>query len=693
MKRRIIFFVLLLFATISILAQPFTKKFIMAFHTCGSNCFDPRNHNIRLAESNDGVLWSLVPNFQTYSGSVPDVIIRGSKLYIYDAGNVTVYDRSTNTWAAKSTFQITDGSGNIVRPTDPSLFIDDQGRINLFFLNSTGLIGDPAGCASYPCTKIFDSAVEIPGSDGKSFIAQPGHRATIVLNSGAASDPDIFYDGVKYIMYISMGQSTAAYSSTTLHDSYNPIIPLPNGMITDQGGVPCGYFDPTTSKYWTYVNRKQPDGNMVINLAVHDNFNSQLQLANFVTVISGKSIGLDPWVYAESPGFCVNDFYSLPQLPPPVELVSPTNTSTQTETMVKFVWKKPAGDIIKYWLEISESSNFSSSKIDSSLSDTTATNICQIGKQYWWQVKAKNNAGWGLFSEARNFSIGSLPAQVQLLLPSNGLLNIPTSVEFKWNSVASASSYQLQLSTQQDFSNLFFDENTITGTSKTINGLQNYQKYYWRVRAINSLGNGLWSIIFNFTTMLQLPSQVILVSPQNNSVVTQSNVALKWNISLPAIDRYELEYADNINFTNSIMDSNVPVADKTITVSPNKSYCWKVRAHNAAGWGLFSEVWKFTVNLTNIDEQTLPTTTKLFQNHPNPFNGETKISFNLSVDCYVKMVIHNILGMEVATLLNKKLKTGTYFLTWSPGKIPSAIYICHFSTPAYQKRIKIIYMK
>ncbi len=405
MKPQNIFIIISFLITTSIFSQPFTKKYLMAFHTCGTNCTDPRNHNVRLAESNDGVDWTLVPNFQTYSGSVPDVTTRGSKLYIYNAGNVTIYDRDTNTWLAQTTFQITDTSGTVVQATDPSLFIDDQGRINLFFLNSTGSTGDPAGCSSYPCNKIFDSAIEVSGSDGTSFIAQSNHRASIELNAGVASDPDIFFDGTTYFMYISMGQTSVAYSSDSLHGSYELLSSLPNGVLTDQGGVPCGYYDPITNKYWTYISKKQVNGNVDINLAVHDNFNSQLSEVDFTTVITGESIGLDSWVYAESPGFCINGFLDLPQLPSQVQLVSPPNNSEISETSVTFIWNTSTPDVTQYWFESSDSSNFVSSKIDTSITDTSVTHIFELtGEQYWWRVKAKNNVGWGEFSEVWKFS-------------------------------------------------------------------------------------------------------------------------------------------------------------------------------------------------------------------------------------------------------------------------------------------------
>jgi len=67
-----------------------TAPYLMAFHACdtsaGIDCNMPMNHKVYLAQSEDGVNWSLVPGWQPFQGSVPDVIRRGDTLYIYTPG-------------------------------------------------------------------------------------------------------------------------------------------------------------------------------------------------------------------------------------------------------------------------------------------------------------------------------------------------------------------------------------------------------------------------------------------------------------------------------------------------------------------------------------------------------------------------------------------------------------------------------
>jgi len=308
MKKYLTVAVFILFFVIPSFAQPFTKEYIMSFLTCDASCTGFQDHMVNLAESDDGINWTLVLNFISYNGSVPDVVIRGNKLYLYTPGKVKRYDNSTDTWDSNTSFvSITDSIGGQVQFVDPSAYVDSAGRIVLFFLNSTGnpMGQDPAGCQTYPCIKYFDSATEIPGSDGAQFVKNCGHRTLISIPSGSASDPDIFFNGDKYIMYISRGGSTYACQSNSLHGIYTAMPNLTDGMLTYQGGVPCGFFDSISGNYWTYIHANV-SGNTVIKQAVHADFNTLLN--NFNTVISGPIIGEPSTTKTESPGFCTNDF-------------------------------------------------------------------------------------------------------------------------------------------------------------------------------------------------------------------------------------------------------------------------------------------------------------------------------------------------------------------------------------------------
>lgn len=684
-----------LFFNTSLFSQPFTKKYLMALHTCGGGCSDPRNHTIRLAESDDGINWNLVPNFQPYSGSVPDAIIRGSKLYLFDAGSITIYDKSTNTWSPRTNVQVTDLSNNPVRSTDPSLYIDDQGRIVLFFLNSTGLIGDPAGCNSYPCTKYFDSAVEEPGSDGKSYKLQTGHRALIVLNAGFASDPDIFFDGTNYYMFVSHGQSTAVYKSASLHGSFSQVPTLPNGILTDAGGIACCHYDSISNKFWSFVQKNQTIGGAVINRAVHKDFNLQLTESDFSTVISGASLGLDPWVRAESPGFFVNDLLKIPDK---VQLNFPINNQTNVPITITFVWNEIA-NATKYHLQISTNQLFTQIIIDDSTIagiNKTVTSLLN-NQQYYWRVKAINSFGYGEWSTTFAFTtIVTLPSAPTLLFPSNGSTNQPTTLTLAWNTVSEAASYHLQLSTDSLFTSTTISDTNIITTSKQITLLENNRKLFWRVRAKNVIGWGVYSSIWNFTTIVSVPAVPTLISPANGSVGTSMNPTLNWNASTGATS-YRLQVATDSLFNSLVLDDST-ITNTAKQVGPllnNTKYYWRLNAKNIAGTSAWSMTWNFATLTTNIEKEddTIPTEYKLTQNYPNPFNPTTTIQFDIPQSGFVTLKIYNTLGKEIANLLSTELLSGRYEVKWIANKAPSGIYFVRLQTNNFDQIRKIILMK
>lgn len=66
-----------------------------------------------------------------------------------------------------------------------------------------------------------------------------------------------------------------------------------------------------------------------------------------------------------------------------------------------------------------------------------------------------------------------------------------------------------------------------------------------------------------------------------------------------------------------------------------------------------------------LESQNWPTTCVLFQNHPNPFNPQTQIEFHLTEPTRVSLVIYDLLGRKVRTLIsNRVLKGGDHHIPW-----------------------------
>jgi photosystem II stability/assembly factor-like uncharacterized protein len=105
-----------------------------------------------------------------------------------------------------------------------------------------------------------------------------------------------------------------------------------------------------------------------------------------------------------------------------------------------------------------------------------------------------------------------------------------------------------------------------------------------------------------------------------------------------------------------------------------KLYGW---AYNQTNTGIHTVIGgSDTTIYTNIKEQTTNSVFqfKLYQNYPNPFNPITKINYELPKDGRVKLVIYDILGREIKTLVNELKQAGRYTVEFNGTQYASGVY-------------------
>jgi flagellar hook assembly protein FlgD len=104
--------------------------------------------------------------------------------------------------------------------------------------------------------------------------------------------------------------------------------------------------------------------------------------------------------------------------------------------------------------------------------------------------------------------------------------------------------------------------------------------------------------------------------------------------------------------------------------------------------------------VTNInnDSEIVPLSYRLSQNYPNPFNPSTTVQFELPRLSKVNLVIFDLLGRKVKTLVNKSVAPGKYEVQWngrneSGVPVSSGIYILHFRAGKFEQNRRIILLK
>ncbi|MBS1516986.1 MAG: T9SS type A sorting domain-containing protein [Bacteroidetes bacterium] len=95
----------------------------------------------------------------------------------------------------------------------------------------------------------------------------------------------------------------------------------------------------------------------------------------------------------------------------------------------------------------------------------------------------------------------------------------------------------------------------------------------------------------------------------------------------------------------------------------------------------------------NTLSNDIPDSYKLSQNYPNPFNPSTNIRYNIAAGGDVSLKVFDMLGNEVAVLVNEKQNAGSYEVKFSAGSLSSGIYFYKLQTGNFTEAKKMILIK
>ncbi|MCJ7552816.1 MAG: T9SS type A sorting domain-containing protein [Ignavibacteriaceae bacterium] len=100
-------------------------------------------------------------------------------------------------------------------------------------------------------------------------------------------------------------------------------------------------------------------------------------------------------------------------------------------------------------------------------------------------------------------------------------------------------------------------------------------------------------------------------------------------------------------------------------------------------------------NLTDVDENpaSVPDAYQLLQNYPNPFNPETNIRYSVPKGTQVTLKVYDVLGNEVATLVNEFKNAGEYNMRWQASNVSSGVYFYELRTDEFVKINKMILLR
>ncbi|OGV26466.1 MAG: hypothetical protein A3J84_10330 [Ignavibacteria bacterium RIFOXYA2_FULL_37_17] len=143
--------------------------------------------------------------------------------------------------------------------------------------------------------------------------------------------------------------------------------------------------------------------------------------------------------------------------------------------------------------------------------------------------------------------------------------------------------------------------------------------------------------------------------------------------SLPDIDFLHLAS------TSSLVDAGVDVGLPFIGAAPDL--------------GAFESPWTNPTSIENIS--SLPTEFKLEQSFPNPFNPETVISYQLTVDSKVSLKVYDLLGREIVSLVNEYQQAGihNYQFAILNSQLSSGVYLYRLTAGNFTQTKKLVLLK
>lgn len=93
------------------------------------------------------------------------------------------------------------------------------------------------------------------------------------------------------------------------------------------------------------------------------------------------------------------------------------------------------------------------------------------------------------------------------------------------------------------------------------------------------------------------------------------------------------------------------------------------------------------------DAVTVPKKIALYANYPNPFNPTTEIRFALPEAGHVSLIVYDVMGREVARLVDEQMEAGYRNVTWNAVDVPSGVYLYRLTAGLFTMTKRMILQK
>ena len=363
-------------------------------------------------------------------------------------------------------------------------------------------------------------------------------------------------------------------------------------------------------------------------------------------------------------------------------------------------------------------------------------------------------------------NVTQIPPPSALIAPADNSVETASPVRFTWEAVSGATGYRLQVGTDEAFTQLVTDRSGLSTQSFTVDALAKGTMYHWRVAACNAAGTSPWSPTWSFTTDADASEGKNILD--NSDFDAGTSAWTFYTNGTGSMQQVSPGFDDNLAVALFItqIGSNTQLYQHNIPLQVNARYRLSFAAYSTGGHGLevvlqkhgapygnyglnkhflLSTVWaqysvEFTASVTaSVSDARLmfwlgpsavsgdqywfdhvvlerisatattppdeaPAACALLQNYPNPFNPSTVISSQLPIASDVKLVVYDVVGREVAVLVDEHRAAGQYQDTFSAEGISqrsggggrglaSGVYIYRLTAGSFVQSRRMILMK
>ncbi len=310
------------------------------------------------------------------------------------------------------------------------------------------------------------------------------------------------------------------------------------------------------------------------------------------------------------------------------------------------------------------------------------------GTQYCYRVRSYNAAGNSAYSnESCNTTLPDAPS-APLSLVANIVQN-PLSVELMWtDNSTNEDGFIIEKETATD---AFVVIDSVTANVSIYTDLSvTFLTYNYRVKAYNVTGSSAYSNIAQVSVPVELTSFTAnVISGKVNlnwQTATETNNS-GFNIERNVISTEGRNLGwQTISFVNghgtTTQQQNYSFIDENISAG---EYLYRLKQIDFNGTFEYSNEIEVVVNA--------PDKFSLNQNYPNPFNPSTTIEFQIPKESFVTLKVYNILGVEIASLINEQKPAGVHKVNFDASKLPSGMYIYKISTNGFEQTRKMLLLK